>query len=165
MDKKPKIEIKLTNTDKAIELIGYLILIAFWITIIVSYNNLPEQIPIHYNGLGEVDNYSKKTSIFLLPIIGSFLFIILTLISKNPENFNYDVKITEQNVESQYKNSVKMMRIMKIIVIVIFFLIDFKTIETSMGKSKGLGIWFLPLTLGIVFIPILYFAYKSHKMK
>ena len=165
MDKRPKIEIKLTNTDKAIELIGFLILITFWVIIIVSYNNLPEQIPIHYNGLGEVDNYSKKSSIFLLPIIGSFLFIILTLISKNPESFNYNVKITEQNAESQYRNSVNMMRIMKIIVIVIYFLIDFKTIKTSLGKSEGLGIWFLPMTLGIIFIPIIYFAYKSYKLK
>ena len=64
MDKRPKIEIKLTNTDKAIELIGFLILITFWVIIIVSYNNLPEQIPIHYNGLGEVDNYSKKVQSF-----------------------------------------------------------------------------------------------------
>tara|TARA_R110002124_G_scaffold107094_2_gene259410 strand:- start:55 stop:552 length:498 start_codon:yes stop_codon:yes gene_type:complete len=165
MDQRPKIQIKLTNTDKAMELIGFLILIAFWVTMIVSYNNLPEQIPIHYNGLGEVDNYSKKSSIFLLPIIGSFLFIIITLVSKNPENFNYHVEITEQNAESQYKNSVKMMRIMKIIVIILFFLIDFKTIKTSIGKFEGLGIWFLPITLGIVFIPIIYFAYKSYKLK
>lgn len=165
MDKRPKIEIKLTNTDKGIELIGFLILIAFWITTILSYSNLPEQIPIHYNGLGEVDNYSKKSSIFLLPIIGTFLFIILTLISKNPESFNYNIKITEQNAESQYRNSVNMMRIMKINVIIIFFLIDFKTIKTSLGRSEGLGIWFLPMTLGIIFIPIIYFAYKSYKFK
>lgn len=165
MEKRPKIDLKLTNTDQVIELIGYLILIAFWITIIVSYNYLPEKIPIHYNGLGEVDNYSKKTSIFLLPIIGTFLFIILTLICKNPESFNYTVKITEHNAARQYKNSINMMRIMKIIVIIMFFIIDVKTIKTSMGKSEGLGIWFLPMTLGIVFIPIFYFAHKSHKMK
>jgi hypothetical protein len=54
---------------------------------------------------------------------------------------------------------------MKIIVIIIFFLIDFKTIKTSMGKSEGLGIWFLPMILGIVFIPIIYFAFKSYKLK
>lgn len=165
MKKRPIINIEPTKTDNLIELIGYLILAAFWVTIILSYNNLPEQIPIHYNGLGEVDNYSNKTSIFLLPIIGTFLFMILTLVSKNPESFNYNVEITEENAESQYRNSIKMMRIMKIIVIVLFFLIDFKTIKTSMGKSEGLGIWFLPFSLTIVFIPIIYFAYKSKKMK
>jgi uncharacterized membrane protein len=165
MEKRPIIYIKPTKTDNLIELIGYLILVAFWIIIILSYNNLPEQIPIHFNGFGEVDNYSKKTSIFLLPIIGTFLFIILTLVSKNPESFNYHVEITEENAESQYRNSIKMMRIMKIIVIVLFFLIDFKTIKTSMVKSEGLGIWFLPFTLLLVFIPLIYFAYKSKKMK
>jgi len=165
MDKRPKIELILTKTDKIIELIGYLILIAFWITIIISYKNLPEQIPVHYNGLGEADDYARKASIFLLPIIGTFLFIILTFIVKNPETFNYSVKITEQNAESQYRNSIRMMRIIKIILVVIFFLIDYKTMETSLKKSEGLGHWFLPFILGMVFLPIIYFAYKSYKLK
>ena len=65
MEKRPKIDLKLTNTDQVIELIGYLILIAFWITIIVSYNYLPEKIPIHYNGLGEVDNYTLNSQQFI----------------------------------------------------------------------------------------------------
>ena len=69
MDKRPKIEIKLTNTDKAIELIGFLILIAFWGIIIVSYNNLPEQIPIHYNGFGEAQFAQVKGIEFKKPKI------------------------------------------------------------------------------------------------
>lgn len=44
---------------------GYLILLAFWITIIAAFKDLPEKIPIHYDRLGEVDNYIAKTSIFL----------------------------------------------------------------------------------------------------
>ena len=46
MDQRPKIQIKLTNTDKAMELIGFLILIAFWVTMIVSYNNFPIEVLI-----------------------------------------------------------------------------------------------------------------------
>ena len=165
MEKRPIINIKPTKTDNLIELIGYLILFAFWLTSIVTYNYLPEQIPIHYNGFGEVDNYGKKTSIFLLPIISSFLFVILSLINKNPESLNYNVEITEQNAENQYRNSIKMMRIMKIIIVIIFFMIDIETISIAMKKSEGLGVWFLPSTLSIIFIPIVYFALKSKKMK
>ena len=165
MEKRPILILKPTKTEKIIEIIGYIILLAYWLVIITTYQNLPEKIPIHYNGLGEVDNYSKKSSIFLLPIIGSFIFIILTMINKNPENFNYSIKITEENAENQYKNSIKMIRLLKIIVIVIFFLIDFKTIKIAIGESEGLGNWFLPLTIGIIFIPIIYFANKSYKMK
>ncbi len=165
MEKRPILIINPTKTEKIIEIIGYIILLAYWITTISTYQNLPEKIPIHYNGLGEVDNYGKKSSIFLLPIIGSFIFVILTMISKNPQNFNYNIKITEENAEYQYKNSIKLMQFLKIIVIILFFMIDLKTIRIAIGKSIGLGNSFLPLTIGIIFLPIIYFAYKSYKVK
>ena len=92
MEKRPKIEIKLTQTDKILEAIGYSMLVIYWVMTIVSFSTLPENIPIHYNGLGEVDNYGGKASIFLLPIIGTFLFTILTVLNKNPENFNFTTK-------------------------------------------------------------------------
>ena len=165
MEKRPKIEIKLTQTDKILEAIGYSMLVIYWVMTIVSFSTLPENIPIHYNGLGEVDNYGGKASIFLLPIIGTFLFTILTVLNKNPENFNYNVEINEENAEKQYTNSTKMMRLMKLIVVFIFLMIDYLTIQTSKGNSEGLGKWFLPLTFGLIFIPMGYFAYKSHKFK
>jgi len=164
MTNRPQIEKRLTKFDKAIEILGYTTLIALWIMTIVAFSSLPESIPIHYNGYGEVDNYSSKTSIFLLPIFGTFLFTILTLLNKYPENFNYNVKITEENAEQQYTNSTRMMRFLKFIVLVIFFIIDFQTIQIANSNSDKLGVWFLPLVLAMIFIPIGYFAYKSYKL-
>ncbi len=165
MDIKPTIKIELTISDILLEIIGYFLLVLFWIFIISNYQTLPESIPIHYNGLGEVDNYGKKTSIFLLPIIGSLLFLMLSVLNQSPENFNYKVKITLENAEKQYKNAITMMRFLKIIVVVLFFLIDFETIQIANGKSEGLGVWFLSLTIPIILLPMFYFAFKSNKMK
>lgn len=160
MEKQTKIKIQLTQTDKIIEILGCLTLFSFWVMILISFSDLPEKIPIHYNALGEVDNYGKKSSVFLLPIIGTFLFIILTMINKNPENFNYKINITEENAEKQYTNATKMVRWLKFIVILVFFIIDYIGIQIAKGNAEGLGIYFLPLILGIVFIPI-YFTYKA----
>lgn len=165
MEKRPKIEIKLTQTDKIIEAIGYLILIVFWIMNIVSFSNLPEKIPIHYNGLGIVDNYGSKSTIFILPVVGTFLFTLLTVLNKYPENFNYLVEITQKNAEKQYVNSIKMIQKLKIILLLLFVFIDFITIQASKGNSEGLGKWFLPFMIGLIFIPILYFIYKSSKLE
>jgi uncharacterized membrane protein len=65
IEKRPIIFIKPTRKDQIIEMFDYLILLAFWIAIIAAFKDLPEKIPIHYDRLGEVDNYSAKTSIFL----------------------------------------------------------------------------------------------------
>jgi hypothetical protein len=41
----------------------------------------------------------------------------------------------------------------------------YKTIQVAKGVTKGLGIWFLPLTLGIVFIPFAFFVIRSIRNK
>jgi hypothetical protein len=50
-------------------------------------------------------------------------------------------------------------------IVVIFGIITFKTIQNANGQADGLGVWFLPLALGLVFIPLAYFIVKSFKKK
>jgi hypothetical protein len=56
-----------------------------------------------------------------------------------------------------------MLRYLKLIIVVVFGLISYKTIESSENQSDGMGIWFLPLILGLIFIPIVLFIKKSSK--
>jgi hypothetical protein len=56
-----------------------------------------------------------------------------------------------------------MIRYLKLIIVVIFGLIEFKTIQNANGQADGLGIWFLPMTLGLIFIPLIYFVVKLFK--
>jgi hydrogenase-4 membrane subunit HyfE len=54
---------------------------------------------------------------------------------------------------------------LKFIIVIIFGLIAFKTIQNASGEADGLGIWFLPLTLGLIFIPLTYYIIKTLKIK
>ncbi|MEW5674767.1 DUF1648 domain-containing protein [Flavobacterium enshiense] len=165
MIERPKIEIKCTQTDKIVEAVGYLTLVVFWVMNAVAFSDLPEIIPIHYNGAGEVDGYGSRTTIFLLPIIGTLLFTMLTVLNKYPENFNYMVAITEENAEKQYANATRMIRFLKLVLVVLFFLIDFCTIQTSKEKMAGLGPWFLPILIVSILMLIGYFSYQSYRLK
>lgn len=165
MEKRPKIKIQLTLTDKIIEVTSYFALIAFWLMNIFSFSTLPETIPTHYNGMGEVDDYGPKATIFFLPVLGTVLFAFLTYIIKKPETFNYTVEITEENALAQYTNATKLLRFMKLGLLILFIIIDYKTIATSNGASDGLGKWFLPFTIAMIFLPILFSVYKSYSKK
>lgn len=158
-----ELTIKLTLLDKIIEAAGYLALIGFWVTTIVFFSSLPETIPVNYNELGEVYDYGPRSSIFLLPIIGTFIFFILTVLNNTPEIFDYSVKTIKDSVRKQYTYITKMTRLLKLIVVFIFFMINYKTIQTAQKTSEGLGVWFLPLILALIFIPTGYFTYKSYK--
>jgi uncharacterized membrane protein len=165
MEKRPKFKLELTKADKTVEIIGWILIVAIWILIFTNYSDLPETIPTHYNGAGQADGFGGKTAILTLPLISTILFIGLTVLNKFPQEFNYPTDITQDNALKQYTNATRMIRYLKLIIVFIFGLIALKTIQNENGKADGLGVWFLPLTMGLLFITQIYFVIKSFKIK
>ncbi|MFN3941357.1 MAG: DUF1648 domain-containing protein [Flavobacterium sp.] len=165
MSKRPIVTLTFTKADRVLEYAGYVLWLLFWGMVIWMYPFLPEEIPIHFNGVGEADGFGSKDTIFLTPIIATFLVLLLSVLERNPENFNYTVEITEENAPRQYLLGVRMMRWMKLLLIFLFMAIDYFTMQVSLGKREGLGAWFLPVTLGILFIVIAVTIYESKKKK
>ena len=58
-----------------------------------------------------------------------------------------------------------MIRYLKFSIVIIFGLITLKTINNANGKENGLGVWFLPLSMALIFIPMIYFMIKSFQSK
>ncbi|HMO40382.1 MAG TPA: DUF1648 domain-containing protein [Saprospiraceae bacterium] len=165
MTERPKIKLELSTADKIFEIIGWLLIISLWGLTITNYANLPDTIPIHYNGSGQADGFGRKATILTLPLIATVLFIGLTILNKFPHIFNYPTNITKDNALRQYTNATRMIRYLKLNIVVIFGLIAFKTIQNANGEAGGLGIWFLPLTMGLIFIPMTYYLIKTLKPK
>ena len=165
MNKRPRIKLQLNQTDKILEIVGWISVFGIWALPLINYFDLPEIIPIHFNGAGKADGFGNKTHIFVLPIISTLLFIGLTILNKNPHLFNYSSEITKENALHQYTNATRMMRVLKLVVVLIFGLIVFRTIQNVNGNADGLGIWFLPLTMAMIFIPMIYFLINANKKK
>ncbi len=165
MNKRPRMKLQLNQTDKILEVLGWVSVVGIWALTLTNYSILPEIIPIHFNGAGKADGFGNKTHIFILPIISTLLFIGLTTLNKHPHMFNYPSQITKENAVHQYTNATRMMRVLKLVIVVLFGLIVFRKIQIVNGHADGLGTWFLPLTMGMIFIPMLYFLIKSLKKK
>jgi hypothetical protein len=75
-------------------------------------------------------------------VIGTILFIGLTVLNQYPHIFNYPTKITAGNAYKQFKIATRLIRYMKLAMTFIFTLIVFGTLQNAAGKSDGLGIWF-----------------------
>lgn len=163
MNERPKIKLALNGTDKMIEFLACASLLAFWVFTIASYSDLPDTIPVHYDGAGEADGFGGKGNILALPIIATILFTGLTFLNKFPHIFNYPASITADNALRQYTLATRMIRYLKFIIIVIFGLIAWQTIRNASGETTGLGVWFLPTALGLIIIPITYFMAKALK--
>src|SRR5690625_2459696 len=161
MNDRPKTKLKITATDKGFEIFGWILNLAIWILTLSSYTDLPDTIPIHYNSAGEADRFGAKTHLLALPLIATIIFIGLTILNRFPHIFNYPTNITAENALRQYTLATRLIRYLKNCIVIIFGLIILQTIRNVNGQTDGLGVWFLPLTLGLIFIPLIYYVVKS----
>ncbi len=164
-EERPKLKIQLTPTDQVLELLGWGVLLALWIWTGMSYSSLPDTIPTHFNAAGEADGFGRKASIVSLPVVASLLYIGLTLLNRVPHSFNFPTPVTQDNALPQYTNATRMIRYLKLILVLVFAGISYQTIQQANGTGEGLGLWFLPLTLVLIFMPLLYFVIKSFQTK
>jgi uncharacterized membrane protein len=158
---RPKIKLIPTTADKLVDILGWIILLALWALTITNYSSLPDTIPTHFNAAGEADGFGSKVTILSLPVIATLLFIGLTVLNRYPHSFNYPTAITQDNALRLYTLATRMLRYLKLVLVVVFGGIEFMTIQNATGKAAGLGVWFLPLTLVLIFLPLIYFLIKS----
>lgn len=151
---RPRIRIPMTPIDLIMESAGWTILIILWVITLSRYELLPETIPTHFNAAGEPDSYGRKATLLILPALGTILFISMTVLNRFPHRFNYPTTITPENALRQYTIATSMIRYLKLAIVVVFLMIVVGTIRTVSGNASGLGAWFLPLFMGMIFLPI-----------
>jgi uncharacterized membrane protein len=165
MNQRPRIKLELRQSDKIFELLGWLSVLGIWTLTLYNYVDLPEIIPTHFNARGKADGFGSKSNILSLPIISTALFLGMTLLNRKPYLFNYPSVITEENALEQYTNATRMIRVLKLVIVLIFGIIVLKTIQNVKGNQDGLGAWFLPLTMAMIFIPVFYYLIIAAKGK
>jgi uncharacterized membrane protein len=122
---------------------------------------LPEAIPIHFGFDGKANGWGSKNFIWLFPIIGLLIYGMLTFVSRYPHTFNYIVQITEENALRQYQIACSMLNFLKTEMIWLFAYIDWQIFYLANTETPNLGIWFLPVSLIIIFGTLAYWLSQS----
>jgi uncharacterized membrane protein len=160
--KRPKIKLPLTSHDQVIEFIGIAFLLFLFFLPLRYYSEIPAKIPTHFNAAGAPDGFGSKTTLWLLPATGLLLWLLLTVINRYPHIFNFPVKITPENAETQYRIATRMIRILKCVLLIMFSFISYRTIQTALGNEAGLGKIFLPVFLVLTFGIVIIYFYKAN---
>ena len=164
MEARPEIKLKMQPVDIVLEVVGYAGLAVLWVFISMMYNHLPDTVATHFNLAGEADGYGEKRTIFMMPIMASLQFIILSAVQEYPHLFNYPVTITPENVKRQYTNAIRMMRVLKIVLVAIFGTIEIYSNSEYLGLELN-GYWLMPVVLAILILPIGYFIVKAYRQR
>tara|TARA_R110002073_G_scaffold292033_2_gene457191 strand:+ start:2322 stop:2882 length:561 start_codon:yes stop_codon:yes gene_type:complete len=154
---RPKIKAPWETLDIIVELINITLLILIIGYTAINYMDLPETIATHFNTNGEADGFGGKLTIWLLPGIALFIYLMMLVINRVPHLHNYMVNITEENALKNYRLSSRLVRFTNLFCLIIFALISYEIIETSKGNSFSiLGIPFLIFTLVVPLIGIIF---------
>lgn len=165
MKNRPIIEYQRDDIDFAFDVVGVLLCLMLIGLPAWYYAILPDIIPTHFNDSGEPDGYGDKSLIWILTFVGLVLYIVLRILANFPHKHNYPIKITTDNVESAYKSSSHMIKIMAIIVLGAFNYISYSSIECGIGGYCGLGKSFNSVFLVILVGCIIFYSYKMRKLK
>ena len=157
---RPRIHISLQSFDYVFEILAVLGLLSLLGLSIFYYGQLPDQIPSHFGSDGRPDSYGSKSSLWLLPILGTAIFGLMTFINRRPDWFNYPVKITPENAPTQYIMATRLIRVLKASVTILFAYLVCGIICVSKGIQEGLSTWLLLLPLGILVFSFIY-IFKS----
>jgi uncharacterized membrane protein len=161
--KRSPIEVRLTTWDTLLHGLAWLALAGLWGGVLFTYPDLPEMIPAHYNSLGQVDRYDNRSTVFIMVGIATLLFGGIALLERYPHALNYPAPITEENAERQYRLAIRLLRISRLGISLLFAYLYYKTYRVATGEIAGLGPWFLPACILGTTLVLLVYLLSSRK--
>lgn len=153
-----KVKIEKTIMQKIFDVASLLILLSSFGYVLVNWSILPEQVPIHFNAVGEPDNWGPNSTLFVLPLIGVVLWIGLSILERYPHGYNYIVKITDANASFQYRSAVKLIHFLKNTIAILFAFLTRESFLIGSGEQDALSTGLMPMFLTLIFgAVVLYF--------
>jgi hypothetical protein len=161
---RPIIDIPKTPLEMMLNVLSFLLIAGNILYILWKWSILPEQIPVHFNAVGEVDGWGNRGMIWLLPAITLFLWISMTVLEKYPHVYNY-LNLTAENAERQYKNARIMLNVLKAEITAFFVYLDWQSIQVALSDDTDLGKWDMFIFLGVIICSLAVFVIRSVRLK
>jgi len=115
------------------------------------YSRLPERIATHFNGAGVANGFGARSTLWVLVGIAVLLYSTLSVINVVPPIVNLKRPLAPEREKVVLAESMAMVGWIKAEVCWMFAYICLAMVRNGMGMQVGLGRWFLPVTLVVVF--------------
>lgn len=126
----------------------------------VSWSNIPESIPKHYNGQGVIDSWTDRSELIILACIAWAIYIGISVIERFPKIWNTGVEVTPENKERVYRVLKNMLVTEKLLVVLVFVVLLFYT-----ANALPLPSFFTPAYLLGLFGSMLFFIIRLYKVR
>lgn len=136
--------------ELALEIAALAGILCTFLAILQSWGNLPETIPIHFGISGQPDNWGSKPILWLLPTMGTCIYLVLTLSPLLPQLLESPFPITEDQGDRLLGLVRELFGWMKVQIIWLFFLINWQMIQVGLGDASAIGT--ILIFTGVIFL-------------
>ena len=106
--------LKYTKLQIALETIGFLLFVGMIAFVFTQWDQLPQQIPAHYNAKGKIDSWGDKNVLLHVLALSIFIYMLITLFSFLPKTWNIPAQVPEENKEKVYQYTMNLMVLVKV---------------------------------------------------
>ena len=129
------------------------LLLAVTLFVCIRYKSLPDQIPTHFGADGAADGFGSRSSILFPLILAWFTLGLMTVLSFFPNAWN-----VPSNKPRTLAAAADMIAVLRLVVSAMF---AWMILCSTLGR--GLGVWFLPVTMLATFAPLVYLLVVAAK--
>jgi len=128
------------NTYKNLTYIALLFMVTSFVLMGIYLNKLPEKVPIHFGLSGKSDGLSEKSMLWLIPSVQAFVVVLISLVKNaDPKNFNYPIKVNNDNKLVLHQLSLWMLSVLAVVVSLFFTILFWQTLEVAIGATDKLS--------------------------
>ena len=127
------------------------------------YQDLPAEIPRHFNIKGQADAYSGKEIIWAMPLLCLLLYAGITLMIRKAHLMNYPTGDGRPHSAQQQKGMKRFLLVLNSLTTLFFGYITWSMIRTALESQAGLGT-FTVLLLVLVFLgTVAFYMMRTRK--
>lgn len=133
--------------------------ILLWITWAALYGPraFTGPIPTHFDLAGHPNAYGPPQMLLVLPAVALVLYLLITVVSRNPAVFNYPVRVTPKNRQRLQELALNMIAFLKAETVILFALIQYQTIDSARNLQSS-----LPQSLMLTGIAVIFSTIALH---
>ena len=147
MQKRPRIDLAKTKSEYIADLLGYVTFLIALLFMLDHWQQLPDQVALHFNAKGEADRWGGKKQILWLPLLTVVVGYGLHVLEKHPECYNFPRRFNEKNAADFYLLGRKVVNRVKNLMLILFAMLLVDLVCLAMQMQHPLHPWLWPTLL------------------
>lgn len=115
---------------------------------------LPQRIPTHFGADGQPNAWGPPGSLWLLPIVGAGLYLIISVVALFPASFNFPMRTTPASRPRLEALTLQMMAWVKLELCCLLLTIQWLIIQSARHGNAAMSPAIMPVFLGLVFVTV-----------